>query len=223
MSGDADRGRMTTQTLHDAVVAVPERIATGLERGWRQLTGTGTWFTSAERIAAIAEARAALDAPDGSGTEGVVDRPARDAVRTVAAGAARIDREYVERLAGDGLEVEPYVELVGVVSRAVAIDTTVRGVGASELPLPAPESGTPEGSVATAARRRSAFVPTVGAAGPPTALSAVPAEDRAQEDLHGALYLSYGEMGDATIVTGLPRWQLELIAARTSLINHCHF
>ena len=63
----------------------------------------------------------------------------------------------------------------------------------------------------------------VGAAGATSALSAVTAEDRAQEQLHGALYLSYFEMGNFGIEKGLNRPQMELLAARTSLVNDCYF
>ena len=61
----------------------------------------------------------------------------------------------------------------------------------------------------------------IGAAGATTALSSVAAEDAAQADLHGALYLHYAEMGDLTIVKDIPRWQMELAATTTSWINHC--
>ena len=46
------------------------------------------------------------------------------------------------------------------------------------------------------------------AAGATTALSAVDPGRAAQEDLHGALYLSYAEMSDIGFVRGLERWQL---------------
>ena len=63
----------------------------------------------------------------------------------------------------------------------------------------------------------------VGAAGATSALSGVSVEDRAQEQLHDALYLSYQEMGDLGIDKVLSRSQMELLAARTSLINDCFF
>jgi len=89
------------------------------------------------------------------------------------------------------------------------------------VPLPTPLDGEPTRTVARRAKRRSAHVAMVGAAGATTALSSVPAENAAQADLHGALYLSYSEMGDFQIVKAIPRWQMELAAATTSWINHC--
>jgi len=122
-------------------------------------------------------------------------------------------------------DIEAYVELVGVVARTVAIDTTLRGIGAPLIDLGEgqAEPAQVQDRAPTSAKKRSAFVPTIGAAGATSALSSVRSEDIAQEDLHGALYLSYSEMSHLTIDKGIPRWQLELAAARTSLLNQCFF
>ena len=103
------------------------------------------------------------------------------------------------------------------------MDTFARGIGFEAVSFPEPSSDAPDGNINERAKRRSAFVPTVGAARPTSALSLVPSENAAQADLHAGLYLSYSEMGDREIHKGLPRWQLELVAARTSLINDCQF
>lgn len=43
-------------------------------------------------------------------------------------------------------------------------------------------------------------------------------------DVHGALYLTIQEMGDLEIVRdGLERAQMELVAARTSMLNDCFY
>ena len=42
-------------------------------------------------------------------------------------------------------------------------------------------------------------------------------------ELHGVLYLSLDEMADPTIEKTLTRAQMELIAARTSLLNDCFY
>jgi hypothetical protein len=66
-------------------------------------------------------------------------------------------------------------------------------------------------------------VSTVGAIGPPTALSSVRREAADQEALHEVLYLSYSGMGDLDADRGLHRTQMELVAARVSLLNDCFF
>jgi hypothetical protein len=55
------------------------------------------------------------------------------------------------------------------------------------------------------------------------ALSLVPAESAAQEDLHGALYLTYEAMAEPVHRSGLNRVQMELVAARTSAVNECFY
>lgn len=197
---------------------VPPHAEAGVTRAVRNIASVGTWWTAAERVAI---AQAARRASAGS----------TDGVRTVlpdavAAVAARVATEAHDVTIGDVDafdEPAAFVEVVGVVARTTAIDTFCRGVGRSLPELVATDEHRPTGQVSRGAKRRSAYVATVGPAGPTTALSAVPGEDAAQADLHGALYLSYAEMADLRIVKGLPRWQLELVAARTSLINRCFF
>jgi len=63
----------------------------------------------------------------------------------------------------------------------------------------------------------------VGGASIVQALSAVPSEAEAQEDMHGPLYLTYAQMQDLQFVRGLTRPQMELVAARTSALNECFY
>lgn len=200
---------------------VPVEIATVLDQQWRALAEPGTWWTGSERIAIAAEARAARDEVPLARSVTIAPAAQR-AAALVAIAPHRIDRQVVDDLEDEGLDRLAYVELVGVVARVIAMDTAERGLGAGPTPLPTPQAGEPTRET-VASRLRSAWVPMVGGAGPTTALSAVPREDRAQEELHGALYLSYAEMGDLAIVKGLARAQMETVAARTSLLNHCHF
>ena len=67
------------------------------------------------------------------------------------------------------------------------------------------------------------WVPTVGPASPPSALSSVPDEHEAMHDLHAIFYLAVADMADLDADRGLHRTQMELVAARTSLLNECFF
>lgn len=209
-------------------LAVPPRAATVSRKQWDAIAAPGTWWTGRERVAIAAAARSAhygesetkvVEIENAAG----LSSAARRAAALVASTPHSIDSRVVDELEAQGLDRLAYTEIVGVVARVVAIDTATRGVGAELPPLPAPRLGEPSRDTVAGARRRAAFVPMVGGAGPTTALSAVPREDRDQEELHGALYLAYSEMGDLTIVKGLARAQMEAVAARTSLINSCHF
>lgn len=199
----------------DTDLPVPARIAAGIERARRHIAASGATLDGLERVEVAKAARRAW-----SGDGPVVDATVAQST------AAKIATKAHELVASDVTAFDDpatYVEILGVVARTVAIDTAARGLGASEVALPDGSTDAPTGHFDPAARQRSALVPVVGAAGPTSGLSLVPSESAAQEDLHGALYLTYDEMGDIAIHKGLPRWQLELVAARTSLINHCFF
>ncbi len=183
---------------------------------WSLLGAAGAWLTGEERIELIRIAR-------NDATHVDVGLPVRTAATAVAHHSATITADAVDDVESRGVQREQYVEIVGVVSRVVAIDTFERGLGRGPRNIPAPRPGEPSRSVVAAARRRAGWVPTVGAIGPPTALTAVPAEASAQESLHAVLYLSYPEMADLHAQRGLTRAQMELVASRVSYLNHCLF
>ena len=135
---------------------------------------------------------------------------------------ARATRAWAESTIGV-LGSGAYVELVGVVSRSTAVDSFHRALGAAMPPFPDVVSGSPSGLTDEAARPGPAWVPMVGGSSIVGALSAVPSEAAAQEDMHGPLYLTYEQMGDLQFVRGLSRPQMELTAARTSAINECFY
>ncbi len=189
---------------------------------WQGLTEPGSWWTGEQRITIAHVGRAAKRGLNAPHTE-AINETSQAAAAQVAVGAGDMTQADIDNYATGGLDPLPYIELVGIVARTTAIDTATIGLGAELQPFPAPAPGEPTRPATTAAKQRSAWVPTLGAAGATTALSAVPAEDKAQEQLHGALYLSYEEMGDYTIAKALSRPQMELVAARTSMHNDCYF
>lgn len=202
-----------------AELPVRPSMLKGMQREWDRLASAGTWWSGADRVALAAEARAAADglpSPSSNLASGVAAM-----ARRIMTNAHEIDRASIDALVDEGVSLEAYTEMVGVVARLSAVDTAVVGMGSDRAPLPTPLDGEPTRAVERRAKRRSAHVAMVGAAGATTALSSVAAEDAAQADLHGALYLRYSEMGDFDIVKDIPRWQMELAAATTSWINHC--
>lgn len=201
---------------------IPEVSRVVLAHQWEELARPGTWWTGEQRIDIASVGRAArrnLPEPDANSINHVVKEPAK----LVAIDAGSITEAMVEGFVADGLSPLHYVELVGIIARTVAIDTATVGLGNGLEPYLPAEPGMPADAVVQGAKKRSAWVPMLGAAGATSALSAVAAEDRAQEQLHGALYLSYQEMGNWSINKGLSRSQMELMAARTSLLNDCYF
>lgn len=192
----------------------------GLNAEWTTLAGPGTWWTGSQRVAIAGHARAAREGAPIPTT--ALPEPAAQAAARVAA-SPHVDAEWVDGLVADELTLEAYVEIVGIVGRVSAVDSLMFGIGAQPQPLPLPLDGEPSRVPAEDAAMNGAFAPTVGPPGAPNALSAVPAEVDAMFDLHGVLYLSLEEMADPAIEKSLTRAQMELVAARTSLLNDCFY
>lgn len=202
----------------DAPLPVPAEMDSVIDEQWTALGKPGTWLDGSERLEVARLARRARATPPPT------EPTARDdATMSVAGAAASISAPMVDGWEAGGLDRATYVEVVGVVSRVVAIDTFERGVGRSTRTLPDAEPGEPSRRSVEGVRRRAGWVPTRGSIGPPTALDSVRAEADAQERLHGALYLSYSDMADLEAERWLSRPQMELIAARVSFLNECRF
>jgi len=206
--------------LTDAVLPVPDGVRAELRREWTRLAAPGTWLSGAERVAVAREARAARTFGDAEA--GLPDL-LTEAAQSVSAAAALVTREWVADLRARGMPIEQYVEVVGIVSRLAAVDTYVRGVGSAEEPLPDPVPGEPTRERNGQVRWRNAFVPTDPEDGARFALSAVPAEEEARDQLHAQLYLSTEQMADLAYQDVLSRAQMELLAARVSLLNDCFY
>ncbi len=196
-------------------------VEAAIQQTLLQVAHPGTWWTGEERVAIAEVARAAL-----SGKESLPNSlpdTAVEAAQAVAEAPDYITRGWIDDLVRRGLPRAAYVEIIGIVSRMSAIDTYAHGTGVDPFDLHHPHDGeptrhAPDGLVETA------WVPTVGQPGAPNALTLVPGEHRAQEELHTVLYLGYGEMADLDAVKdGLHRTEMELVAARTSYRNNCFY
>lgn len=192
-----------------------------VEREWTRLASPGTWWTGAERISIAAEARGAVR---NATPTAVLPDTATEAAWRVAVEAATIRSVDIERWADGGLDGFAYVELVGIVSRLMAIDVAAFGLGLDERPLPDALAGEPTRQKPDGAEVTTGWVPTVGPANAPGSMSAVPAEVDAMFDVHGVLYLSLEQMSDLDIQRdGIHRTQMELAAGRTSWLNECFY
>jgi len=195
-------------------VPVRDDIVDEFRREWERLRNPGPTWTGSERVAIAAAAR-------GGSADGVPGDAVRCADQIYRAPAS-LTREWVAD-ASEALDVEHYVELVGVVARLAAVDFFHRSLGLPPEPLPEPLGGDSTGDIDDLARPGKAWVPMVGGASIVGALSIVPTEMQAQEQLHGPIYLTYEGMGDLDFRRGLHRSQMELVAARTSAINECFY
>lgn len=213
----------------DSGPAVAAVEATAVDRVLLSTASPGATLTGIERhqvalrsrrAMAVASSRSPISASrdddvTGDSREWLVDR--------ITTAAATIRPAHIDQLGDAGLTDSTYVEILGLVARLQAVDTFCFAIGAELPELPAPIDGPPTGIVADEAALLGGWVPTVGPASPPNALTLLPDEHEAMLDLHGALYLSVEGMADLDADRGLHRTQMEYVAARTSLLNECFF
>ncbi len=211
------------------LAAVDTAAEEAIRGAWAAIASPGSFFTGAERVAFAAHARAArgLAAPAAAPAGMGADLPplVAETVARVAAEAMASRSHHVQAWEDDGRDVLAYVELVSVVAQAVGIDSYRIGLGQQLDALPEPVPGAPQPAVHPDAKKMNAWVPTVGIALAPSALSALPAEKAAKQALATAWYIADDVVHryDAEPGRELSRPQLELVAARTSWLNECFF
>lgn len=186
------------------------------------LASPGSFFTGADRLAFAAHARLARGLADTGPTLPPV---VAAAVARVAAKAMDTRAHDVAAWEQDGREVLAYVELVAVVAQICSVDSYRIGTGAPLDALPDPVSGDPVPVVDDRAVTTNSWVPTVGPALAPTALSALPDESAAKRPVGATFYLTdeYVHKYDVEPGRELSRPQMELVASRTSWLNECFF
>ena len=256
MTGDAS----TAQTLDYSASPVPVRedIIAAHARIWDRVRHAGAWWTGAQRVEIATEVRNALDcdfcrarktAPSPSSVQGEhrsqakdLPPPAVDAVHRIVTDAQRLSKEWVERLASEGVSDAHYVELLGVVVAVLSIDEVHRGLGIDLLPLPTPEAGEPTRIRPDGLASGTAWVPMMTLAGSRkgpnsdlfeglpvapnviAAMSLVPDAVRDLKTLSNAHYVPTIEVANPTFHgRALDRSQIELVAGRVSALNECFY
>ena len=204
--------------------------------GW---ASPGNWWSATERLAMVGQvrkARAADELPPWarpSTVEGLVDpdtplpAAAVDAVWRLTNHPGTLTAEWYAETIEAGLTPEQYVELVGVVATANCIDVFATAIGVEAAPLPNPAEGEPDRAVVDGVAVSTHWVPTapVRGANVGKALTSVPVAAEAWRRLSDAQYVPpEALLNDLTWSRGaLDRMQVELLAARTSLLNECFY
>jgi hypothetical protein len=206
------------------------------------LVRPGRWLDGRTRVALAAEARAARDCALCTARkaalspvalqgrhDGVSDLPAHqvELAHRLATDPGRLSRAFYEQARAGGLEDGEYVEAVGVVARAVALDAFCRALGLPPHPLPAPEPGAPARVRPAGLGEHGAWVPTL----PPDygpwvgrALSLEPEGVAAMKALLAAQYVPFERVPDVEFSERtLSRAQMELLAGRVSALNECFY
>jgi len=219
---------------------------------WMRIASPGTWLTGIERVAVADETRRARSCAvcrerknalsphtiEGEHDHaGILSAPMVDEIHRVTTDAARLTQSWYQSLIDQGLEVEAYVEALGVAVQIISIDGFHRAMGLplEDLPTPLPGEPTrirPEGLVENEAwvpiQEASRVAAEIGLPGGQApfvirALSLVPAEVRAWQDLSQVQYLGTDAMMSFEKVRALNRSQIELVAGRVSALNECFY
>jgi hypothetical protein len=228
-------------------------LAAAHARAWRRLAAPGTWWSGADRVAIAAEARAAAtcrlcrarrEALSPEGAAGTHDGPGRlpadviDVVHRISTDPSRLSERWYRRMVGGHLPDTHYVELIGVIATAFAIDTFRHALGLDQWPLPAPEAGSPRRQRPAGAKSGGAWVPMIApedltsdeppiyqgksAANIHRALSLVPEEVVGFFDLDDVMYMPDALLRDfGNEYRSISHAQIELLAARVSALNRC--
>ena len=202
-----------------APLTVSAEFDDAIDREWKRLAHPSSFLTGEQRVALATEARREREG-DPTPT-GHVSAPAAEAARMIATKAMETRKEWLDGLLARGLDLHAYIEIVGLVSRLEAVDCFDFGVGRPLRPLPAPVAGDPTGEVDSDAAMNGAWVPTVGPPEAPVALSAIPDDHHALHDIHSAFFISGDRITEFGLTKDLIRPQMEIVAARTSMVNDC--
>ena len=174
--------------------------------------------------------------------ERVSDLPdaAVEAIHAISCYSSKLTRGWYQSLLDKGLSDGQYVEIVGTVATVISIDEFCRGLDLAPHPLPEPIEGEPTGYRPKSAAPDEAWVPLVprNNAGTPEAdlwpdgslgniiraMSLVPEEVRTLRDLLPVHFVAYEKVREPNAGTGtLNRPQMELVAAKVSIMNQCYF
>ncbi len=229
------------------------------DRVWRELAEAGNWLTGKERVALAAETRAARECAFCAGRKAALSpfsvsgehatatdalSPVQvEAVHRIVTDPGRLSRSWVDSLLEAGMSDAEYVELAGLVSAVVVVDTFHAALGLSLRSLPAPIEGEPTRVRPRTAVFEGSYVATIPADGlePETAdlydttsfvpnvhraFSLVPATTRLANDLMASHYLPYERVTrytDADHDYAIGKMQMELTASRVSIHNECFY
>jgi alkylhydroperoxidase family enzyme len=224
------------------------------ERAWAAIAAPGTWLTGERRVAVAAEVRhargcalcARLKAALSPSVPGEHDSPGKlsaaevELVHRVASDPGRLTEGWARSVLARGLTEGEYIEIVGVISMVMMMDTFMRALGRPGRPLPEPQPGEPTRYRPPGAKRQAAWLAlvepedAVPADGPMyphprvgyiyRALSLVPQAVRDYWALAFEHYLpsEFVYRFDQSI-RAISRPQTEVLAARVSALHQCAY
>ena len=229
------------------------------DRVWEQLAAQGAQLTGRERVAVAAELRAAracslcqarkaalsphvMTGEHGYGAQDM--EPARvELIHKLVTDPGRITRKWVEALLAGGMGDVEYVEIAGLVSAVMVVDTFHVAMSLPLRTLPEPVAGNPSGKRPRTAILEEGYVPMIPAdaltddcldlydtrywvPNVHRAFSLVPAATRLANELMRTHYFPYEMVPrytDTDHSYAINKMQIELVAARVSMYNDCFY
>ena len=215
------------------------------EEAWRLIGAPGAFWSGAERVQIVAEARAATAcalcgrrkaalspfAVDGE-HDTVSDLPPVliDMIHRLRTDPGRYTRTVFDGVLAGGISRERYIEAVSVVNAAVIVDTMHAALGLPLPDLPTPEPGSATGQPAPDVVEDGAWVPLTRVDdrnATVTGLPGAPNIARSMGCVPSAVALFFtafrGHYALRDIPLSVSQPQAEFIASRVSAINQCFY
>ena len=211
---------------------------------WEQLAKSGPFWSGADRMAILLESRNSLEcelckrrlaALSPNAVAGhhqtVTNLPAAavEVIHRLRTDPARMTKSVFDRAISQGLTIHQYVELVGVMTTGVIIDTLHRAVG---LPVPTILAGSvepPTGQEVPDTEDAGAWLP-ISIASDDTNEIGIPRTAnivRSMGLVPAIVLVFFNVMRQTYLIGNLPvslaRSQTEFIAARVSALNECFY
>ena len=227
-------------------------------RVWAHLAAPGTWLSGGERVAVAVETRAAVhcelcrrrkEALSPASVKGehavAAEMPdaRRELIHRLVTDPGRITRSWVHGLLDGGMDDCEYVEVAGLVSAVIVVDTFHVALGMQLRELPDAGSGEPTRRRPRTAEAGEGYVPMIPVGGLEgdyadlyderawvpnvhRAFSLVPDATRIADDLMQSHYFPYEQVSrytDADHDYAIDKIQMELLASRVSMHNDCFY
>ena len=228
----------------DQPLPVRQAVAQSHEAAIAAFAQPGTWLDADTRCAILREVRQAPHcalcvrragalspyAVDGR-HDTVTSLPENmvEVVHRVRTDSGRVTQKWFDRVIASGLSPEEYIEIVGLVSTAIIIDSFSTALGVSLAPVPDPKPGEPSRQANPAVEDAGAWVPLMAVERAETdlGLPAVPNIARAMGLVPGAVAHFFSVMRSQYSLTdyniSLARDQIELLASGMSSLNQCFY
>lgn len=224
---------------------IRENLREAHSASWQRIAEPGSFWRGRERIAMVAEARAALacslcgerkaalspHAGNGDHQNATDLDPAMiDAIHRMRTDPGRLTKSWFDAVMAAGVSQQAYVEMVSVVNSSVIIDTLHRALGLDLPELPTAVEGEPSGDYNLDAVDDSAWLPVLAAeqmVKAETRMPTVPYIGRAMGLVPTAVALFFQTFRPHYALVDIPlalsQAQAEFIAARTSALNECFY